>query len=201
MPSGIKLLLYSCFAAGLFLVKDLTPHLLIAACVAGSLVFIPFRKTRGGLVPITLFLGFTFMSNLLYQSGRVVYMLGSFALTDEGLRIAGVRTLRVFDMIFAAKVLTSLTPLEDMIASLRKVFQPLERVGLPVHDFFSTMALTLKAFPLLKRRLQEEYRGGGEGKSDMRFKDKMKTAVSFLVPVFVESMRNPESFFEPGGKE
>ena len=196
MPPGSKLLIYACFAALLFLVRDITIHLAVSACVLISLLFIPFRKVRGGFVPIMLFLGFTFASNLFHQAGRVVYTLGSVAITEEGLKMAAVRTLRVFDMVYAAKVLTAVTPLEEMIESLRKIFRPLERTGLPVHDFFSTMALTLKAFPVLRRRLQENYRTGVDMNGAARFDGRIRLALSFVVPLFVESMRNPERFFE-----
>ncbi len=196
MPPGVKLLIYSCFAAGLFLIRDVGPQLVIATCVLIALLFVPFRRVRGGFLPIMLFLGFTFVSNLFHQSGRVMYVFGSMVATYEGLRLAAVRTLRVFDMIYAAKILTAVTPLEEMIDSLRRIFQPLERVGLPVHDFFSAMALTLRAFPVLKQRLQENYRANIEGKGAARFDERVKLAVSFLIPLFVESMRNPEKFFE-----
>ena len=201
MSPGVNLLIYSCFAAALFLVNNITIHLAVSACVVVLLFFIPFRRVKGGIVPITLFLCFTFFSNAFYHSGRVLFTAGPFVMTDEGLDMAGIRTLRVFDMIFAAKVLTSVTPLEEMIGSLNRIFRPLERFRVPVHDFFSIMALTLKSFPLLKQRLQEVYRESIEGKGAIRFSEKMKLAVSFLVPVFVESMRNPEKFFEQEEKK
>lgn len=195
MPPGINLLIYSCFAAAIFFVRDLPPHLIISAVVVCSLFFIPFRKVRGGLVPIIVFLSFTFLSNLFYQSGRVVYTLGSISVTEEGLRIALIRVLRVFDLVYAAKILTAATPLEKMIDSLRRILQPFERIGLPVHEFFSTMALTLKSFPVLKQRLQEVYRDSVDGRGAVSFREKMRLAVSFLIPMFVESMREPEKFF------
>ncbi len=196
MPSGINLFIYVCFAAGVFVLRDLTFHLIVAAVVVIALFFIPFRKVRGGFLPIMLFLGFTFFSNLFHQSGRVLTVLGPLTLTNEGLSLAAVRTLRVFDMVFAAKILTAMTPLEDMIDSLRRMLRPLERVGVPVHDFFSVMVLTLKAFPVLKQKLHGTYRESVGGKGAAPFHEKMRLAASFLVPLFVESMRNPAVFFE-----
>ncbi len=196
MPSGVNLFIYACFAVGLFVLRDLTCHFIIAAIVVVALFFIPFKKVKGGFLPIMLFLGFTFFSNLFYQSGRVVSVLGPIILTDEGLKLAAIRTLRVFDMIFAAKVLSAVTPLEDMIDSLRRTLHPLERLGLPVHDFFSVMVLTLRAFPVLKQKLHKTYRESIEGRESVHFHEKMRLAASFLVPLFVESMRNPGEFFE-----
>lgn len=195
MPAGVNLLLYSLFAVSLFLIKDLKVHLVLSAVVVCLLFLVPFRKIKGGLVPIMLFMVITFTSNTLYGSGKVVYTLSSLIITDEGLRLASVRTLRLFDMIFGAKVLTAVTPLEAMLDALKRAARPLERIGVPVHEFFTIMVLTLRCFPVLKQRLNDTYKENVEGKAAVTIMEKTKLVASFLVPLFVESMRNPERFF------
>ncbi|MBI3593142.1 MAG: hypothetical protein HY099_06665 [Nitrospirae bacterium] len=212
MPPGINLLIYSCFAVTIFLVRNINLHLIMASGVTLLLFFIPFRKVRSGFLPIMLFISFTFISNLFYQSGRVIYVLGSLTITAEGLRLAAIRMLRVFDMVYAAKILTAATPMEDMINSLRKISRPLERIGVPVHEFFTIMALTLKCFPVLKQRLYQGYKemlNGSQEKTEnysgvkfpgykivFNFRTTMKMIASFLIPLFIESMTEPEKFFE-----
>ena len=207
MSSGLYLLLYSCFAVIVFLVGSIQLHVIIAACVTLTLFFMPLKKIKTGAVPIFFFLSFTFISNLFYQSGMVIAVVGPVTITEDGLRIASVRTLRVFDMVYAAKILTIITPLEAMIGSLKRVLRPLQRVGLPVHEFFSIMALTLQCFPVLKQKLYDRYSEkakqrsgtskGGTGKRN--FISDFRTAValfaSFMIPLFIESMIDPEKFF------
>jgi energy-coupling factor transport system permease protein len=197
---GLNLLFYTFFAVAVFLVKDISLHAVMASGVVIALLFVPFRKVKGGLLPIALFLGFTFFSNLFYQTGRVLFLIASIALTDEGLRLAALRTVRVFEMVYAAKALTALTPLEDMIASLRRITTPLEHIGLPVQDFFTTTALTLRCFPVLMRKLQETYKESVEGKGAVTMKERLGLVSSFLVPLFVESLREPGKFFEQAGE-
>ncbi len=167
----------------------------------------PFKKIRSGAVPIFFFLCFTFISNLFYQSGLVIAVAGPVNITEDGLRIATLRALRVFDMVYAAKILTHITPLEAMIGSMKRVLRPLERVGLPVHEFFSIMALTLQCFPVLKQKLIDRYSEktkqqsgtstGGTGKKSYISSFRMAVALlaSFMIPLFVESMAEPEKFF------
>ncbi len=207
MSSGILLILYSCFAAIVFLAGGIRLHAIIAACVVLALFSIPFKKIKGGAVPIFFFLGFTFISNLFYQSGMVVAVVGPVTITEDGLRIASIRALRVFDMVYAAKILTHITPLEAMVGSLKKVLHPLQRVGVPVHEFFSIMVLTLQCFPVLKRKLYDRYSEkakqlsgrstGGKGiKSFISgFRIGVDLLASFMIPLFVESMADPEKFF------
>jgi len=195
LSPGIKLLIYSCLAGSLFIIKDVNIHAVISICIIISLFFIPFKKVKGGFLPITLFMLFTFISNLFYQSGRVIYIAGPVTLTDEGLVLASIRTLRVFDMIFAAKVLTATTPLKDMLESLKKILGPLEKTGLPVHDFFAATALTLKCFPLIKQELSEVYKNSIKGTESVSFRDRTRLIASFMIPMFTESIRDPEKFF------
>lgn len=203
MYSGIHLLFYSCFAVLVFLIGNIHFHLAAALCVVSVLFFVPFRKVRGGFIPIILFLSFTFISNLLYQSGEVIAVLGPLAVTDEGLRIAALRTLRVFDLVYAAKILTHFTPMETMISSLRKLLLPLERIRIPVHEFFSITALTLQCFPVIKQKLYHKYneaikqRPAAEsaGPGIKKMMSGAGLIASFLIPLFVESMAEPEKFF------
>ncbi len=167
----------------------------------------PLKKIKSGAVPIFVFLAFTFISNLFYQSGMVIAVVGPVTITEDGLRIASLRMLRVFDMVYAAKILTHITPLEAMIGSMKRILRPLERVGLPVHEFFSIMALTLQCFPVLKQKLYDRYSEKAEersgtatgGAGTKNFISNFRTAVallaSFMIPLFVESMAEPEKFF------
>ncbi|MFO0753791.1 MAG: energy-coupling factor transporter transmembrane component T [Thermodesulfovibrionales bacterium] len=195
MSSGILLLLYSLFAAAVFLVRGLSVHAVLSAGIACALLSLPFRKVKAGLLPILLFLCFTFLSNIFYRTGEVLLHLGPLRVTDEGLRLALLRTLRVFEMVYAAKILSAAVSLDAMLASLKRALSPLERVGVPVHDFFAITALTLQCFPVLAQRLREEYRKGAEEGRAGRPGERLRRGVSFLVPLFVESMRDPEGFF------
>jgi energy-coupling factor transport system permease protein len=197
LSSGLHLLLYAFFAALVFLSGNIQVHMAISASVASALFFLPLKKVRSGLVPILLFLSFTFVSNLLYQSGRVVAVVGTVAVTYEGLKIAAIRVLRVFDMVYAAKILVHITPLEEMIDSLRTVFSPLGRIGLPVHDFFSITTLTLQCFPVLKQKLYKLYIEA-KLQTGTNSKSTVMMMASFMIPLFVESMVDPEKFFMTG---
>jgi len=137
----------------------------------------------------------------------VIAVVGPVTITEEGLRIASLRTLRVFDMVCAAKILTHITPLEAMIDSLKRVLRPLQRFGLPVHEFFSIMALTLQCFPVLKQKLYDRYSEkvkqrsgtltGGTGTRNIisNFRTAVALLASFMIPLFIESMTDPEKFF------
>jgi len=188
--------LYVLFVISLFFIRDIVLHGIIALtvfCIA--LIVLPLKRVKGGIVPITLFLLFTFAGNLFFQPGRILYGNDLLSVTDEGLLMAGIRTLRVLSMIYAAKILTGILSMDDMLHSLETFLKPLERIGLPVKDFFCVMGLTLKAFPLLMNHLLKTYREEIKDHEKHGFRRRMRHMVSFLLPVFVESIRSPETFF------
>jgi energy-coupling factor transport system permease protein len=190
------IVLYVFFVITLFFIQDSALHGIIAFtafCIA--VVVLPLKRVKGGFIPITLFLVFTFAGNLFFEPGRILYGNDLLSVTDEGLAVAGIRTLRVLSMIFAAKILTGILSMDDMIHALETVLKPLERIGLPVKDFFCVMGLTLKAFPLLMNHLLKTYREEIKDHENRGFLRRMRHMVSFLLPVFVESIRSPQTFF------
>jgi energy-coupling factor transport system permease protein len=192
----IKIFLYIFFVICLFFIKDLAVYAIIFAVILLLLFRIPFRSLKSGWIPISLFLLFTFISNALFQHGRILFGSGPLVITAEGLNIASVRTLRVFFMIAGAKILTSTTEVGLLVNALERIFRPLERLGVPVHEFFSAMGLTMRYLPVLKEQMVREYREKVKDENIRGFLNRARVVSMFLIPLFVKSMQSPESFFE-----
>jgi len=196
IPPEIRIVLYLVFAVFLYVIKSLTVLYVLSGILLFFLLRVPFRRLKAGWVPITLFLCFTFSSNLLNHHGRVLARFGSLFITDEGLNIAVFRTLRLFLMIGGLKVLMAGSPTGDLITALGRLFMPLERIGLPVKDLVHTMGLTLQCFPVLKDMGSELYRKQLSLQKARGFSGRVRVISSFMVPMFVMSVRTPEIFFE-----
>jgi energy-coupling factor transport system permease protein len=192
----LKIIFYCLFVVLLFVFDNLTGYIFASAMLSFFFLKMPLKTLKSGWLPISIFLLFTFMSNAIGRHGRIVFSAGVFMVTDEGIHIAAVRTLRVFLMISGAKVLMYVTRAEEMIDGLGRLFGPLERVGLPVRDFFHTMGLTMKCFPVLKNMASEAYRENMRTCDMPGFWGRARVASSFLMPLFVKSLQSPESFFE-----
>jgi len=195
LPPELKIIFYIIFVIAIFLIQNLPVYILMLAVILIFLFRIPFTSIKSGWLPITFFLVFTFISNMFFNHGKIVYSLGSVVITEEGLHAATIRTMRVFFMIAGAKIITASTPLEDLIGALAKTLRPLEKTGLPVAEFFSTMGLTLRCFPKLKDYLTENYRNHRDKGNLRGFSGKAKIISSFLLPLFIQSMKSPEIFF------
>ncbi len=191
----LKIVFYCLFVVLLFVFDNLPAYLCAAAILGLFFVKMPLKTLKSGWLPISMFLLFTFISNAVGRHGRIVFSAGVLMLTDEGVHIAAVRTLRVFLMIGGAKVLMSFTKAEEMIDGLGRLFGPLERVGLPARDFFHTMGLTMTCLPILKNMAFEAYRENMRTCDTPSFWGRARVASSCLLPLFLKSLQSPESFF------
>ncbi len=196
MLPEFKIILYITFIICLFFIKDITVYLLIFVAISILLLRVPFKSLKSGWIPISLFLLFTFISNVLFQHGKIVYGTGSLVITEEGLNIAAIRTMRVFFMIAGAKILTATTGIELLVNAFGKILRPLERLGMPVNEFISTMGLTMKSLPLLKKQILETYGEQIKDRNITGFWKRAKAISIFLVPLFLKTIQSPEVFFD-----
>jgi len=192
----IKIILYIIFIFSLFLIKDVAVYLFITVAILIFLFRIPFKSLKSGWITISLFLLFTFLSNVLFQHGRILYGKGPLVITDEGLHIASLRTIRVFFMIVGAKILTATTQIELLIGAIGKILKPLEYLNIPVVDFFSTMGLSMKSLPKIKDQIARTYKEKVNDGNAKGFWNRIKVISFFLMPLFIKSMQSPEIFFD-----
>lgn len=200
MPPEIKIISYILFIAAIFFIQDITVYLLILLIVFIFLMRIPWKSLKRGWIPISLLIFFTFFSNVLFQSGKVVYHAGPFLITEEGINIALIRTMRLFFLIAGAKILTATTTIESLVGACGRMLKPLERFGVPVAEFFSTAGLTMKSLPRLKDHLIDTYKQKVKEDSIQGFLSRIKVVSLFLLPLIAKSLQSPEMFFKDDGK-
>ncbi len=196
MIPEISIILYILFIVTLFVVNNLTVYFFIFLILCLLFLKVPSRTLKSGWVPITLFLAFTSLSNVINRHGKILFSVGSVVITDEGIHIAALKGLRVFFMIMGAKILMASSKTDDIVRGLGRLLYPMERIGIPVKDFFHTMGLTIKCFPVLKNMAMETYRKNVKTAELKGFWDRARIVSLFLLPLFVESIQHPEVFFE-----
>jgi len=196
----IKIITYILFIIFLFFIQDITVYLVILTTLPILLLRIPLKSLMSGWIPITIFLIFTFTGNALFQQGRIIFNAGPVVLTAEGLSIASMRTMRLFIMIIGAKILTATTKIELIISACGNILKPLEFLRVPVREFFSIMALTVKSLPELKNEIIETYREQIKDAGITGFWNRAKLISLFLMPLFVKTIQSPEKFFKEDTK-
>lgn len=181
-----RILLYILLVIALFVSDSLEVSLFILLVVLAFAVKVPLPSLKRGLLPITVFLFFTFISNVLFQEGKVLYEVFGLDITGEGLRLGGMLTLRLFILIVGAKVLTASTGSEDLINGMSGLLGPIGRIAF-VQELVYVMSLTLRLLPVIYNEALELYR-------NMRTPDKagikgrIRLSVELLTTLFERSL-------------
>lgn len=195
LPPEIKIISYVVFIATLFLVQDFSVYIVVFLIMVIFLTRIPWKSLKSGWIPITLLILFTFVGNVCFQSGKILYKAGPFSISDEGINIALIRTMRLFFMISGAKILTATTSIESLMGAFERTLKPLERFGVPVAEFFSTAGLAMKSIPRLKDYVVDTYKKKVQEDSVSGFWGRIKIVSTFLVPLMAKTLQSPEVFF------
>lgn len=188
--------------------------LIIAVLTSGSLkinlillglVFIPvfnvpLSALKKGLLPIAIFLAFTFLSNTLFQTGRVIYEIIGLTITEEGLRRGGHLTIKLFTLIVGAKILTATTPTEELVGGMTGLLGPLGKLN-TIKEFMFTLSLTLRFLPIIYNEAQTLYKDAMRNSPEATFTEKIKLLSSLLTPLFQQSMKKAKELSVDINKE
>ena len=190
----VKILLYLLLVITVFISSSLKLSLLLLFIVSILACRVPFSELKRGLIPVTLFLIFTFISNVLFQEGKVTAEFIGLRITDEGLMRGGQLTLRLFILILGAKVLTATTRAEELVTGMSGLLGPVGRLEY-VKELVNTMSLTLRILPIVYDEAMELYKDvkNSDGKG---LRARMKLAVELLTTLFERSLQKAKEMSE-----
>ncbi|TNF55052.1 hypothetical protein EP227_03290 [bacterium] len=183
-----RILLYLILIVLVFLSGSFTTDLLLLFPVLVVALRVPGTIIGRGLVPISLFVLFTFFSNVLFSYGRVVYEIWGLSITEEGLRKGGHLSLRLVTLIFGAKVLTATTPADELVGAAVRLLGPIGRLK-PVREFIVTLSMTLRFLPIIYNEAHTLYRDAVRNTPGKGFVEKLRLTASLLTPLFERSLK------------
>lgn len=193
-----KILLYILLIIAVFISDSFQVSLLLLCSVIAFAFKVPLTMLKRGLVPIIFFLLFTYISNLFFHDGKIVYEIFGLSVTDEGIRRGGQLTLRLFILILGAKVLTATTKAEDLVTGMSRLLGPAGRIGF-VQELVFTMSLTLRLLPIIYNEAVDLFKDV-KNSEEKGLSGKIRLAVSLLTTLFERSLKKAKemSYSEDG---
>jgi energy-coupling factor transport system permease protein len=190
----VKVLLYIILAVLVFFSTSLKSGLVLLAAVAVFASRVPLSSFRKGLVPVLLFLTFTFISNVIFQTGEVVYEILGVSVTREGMTRGGYLTLRLFVLILGAKVLTATTKAEELISAVNWLLGPAGKLNY-VKELTYTMMLTLRLLPIIYDEAMDVYRNV-KNSDENGLTGKVRLSVDLLTSLFQRSLERAKEMLD-----
>lgn len=198
MDPRSKLLLVFFFVCIVFLANNLWSYGALGVFTVG-LIFIskiPIRFLYNGLKPIILLIIFTFLLHVLFtKEGELLYELGFIEIYKGGVMQGLYISLRFTFLILVTSLLTLTTTPLSITDGMEQLLNPLKKWKMPVHELALMMSISLRFIPTLMEetdKIMKAQMARGVDFTSGPIKDRMKSIVPLLVPLFVSSFKRAE---------
>jgi len=200
-----KLLSALCFALAVSATRSAAATVLVLALLMGviRLSKLPIPYVLRGLLPGLPFLIFLFVMQTLFQGGNIPcgivwYEWWFVRMTPCLAELVVLGMLRVVAFLYIVSLLTLTTTSSYLTHGIEILLAPLQRIGLPVHEFALANMIALRFIPTLAEELErtaraQASRGGDFGSAPWYRPDIMARArFALLIPLFVNALRRAE---------
>lgn len=193
----VKIVLTMILMITLLLIDSYTAFLLysILSFAAVLVSRIPIKYTLKGLKPIIFIIVFAAFMNIFFTPGIVFFSFKFINITYEGIHIAAKMTLRLSLLVISTSLLTLTTTPIALTDGIERLFEPLKKFKVPVHEFAMMMTIALRFIPTLLEETDKIMKAQASRGSDFDTGSIVKRAKSFipiLVPLFVSAFRRAD---------
>lgn len=198
MDPRAKLLLVFLFVCVVFLANNVVSYGLLAVftILMISLSKIPLRYLYNGLKPIFFLIVFTFLLHILFtKEGELLFEYGWFEIYEGGLIQGFFISVRFTLLILVTSLLTLTTSPISITDGMEELLGPLKKWKMPVHELALMMSIALRFIPTLMEeteKIMKAQTARGVDFSSGPIKDRVKSIVPLLVPLFVSSFKRAE---------
>ena len=153
---------------------------------------VPFRFMVKGMKSIVFLLSITVIFNLFLTPGEPILHLWKLTVTQEGVRLAVLLSIRLGFLIIGSSVMTLTTTPNQLTDGLEKRLKPLNKVKVPVHEIAMMMSIALRFIPILMEETDKIMKAQLARCADFESGNlvkKAKSLVPLLVPLFISAFR------------
>lgn len=148
---------------------------------------VPFSYLMKGLRGIILLLVFTVFFRMTITPGEIFYSWSWLEFTKEGLAVGMRLALRISLMISGASLLLYTTTAKEVADGLEKMFKPLEKYKIPIHDMAVIIMIAFRFIPILIEEvniLMDAMMARGVDFKNGSIIQKMKNITRLMWPLF-----------------
>jgi len=197
MDPRIKIIITFLYIISLFVVNNFIGYIYVVAFLLAAILIskVPLSYILKGLKPLMILIGITFMINIFMTAGEVIFRLGPFTITEEGLYQAFFMALRLVFLVMGTSLLTLTTSPIALTDGIEHILNPFKRIGVPAHELAMMMTIALRFIPTLLEEtdkiMKAQIARGADFESGNLI-SRAKGLVPLLVPLFISSFRRAD---------
>lgn len=182
------------FIISLFIADNLWAYLVATLFLTAAIRMsrVPFKFMVRGLKAIVFLLLISVSFNLFLTQGEVIFQLGFFKITREGVRTAGFMGVRLIFLVVGSSIMTLTTTPNELTDGLEKSLGFMKKIGVPVHEVSMMMSIALRFIPILVEetdKIMKAQMARGADFETGNLIQKAKNMIPLLVPLFISAFR------------
>ena len=194
-----KVILATCYIVCTFICKNVIAFgvLLASAIILIALSKIPFKVIFTSLKAIFFIMLFTVIINIFWTTGETLLFEWNFIkIYAEGIYNAVFMAVRIVVLIVGTSLfLTYTTTPIQLTDAIERLFAPLKKIKVPVHEFAMMMTIALRFVPTLMEeteRIMSAQKARGADFTNGSLIKRARALIPILVPLFVSSFRRAD---------
>ncbi len=184
----------------LLFIKTYTAFAFFAAALAALVLFtrIPVKYALSGLKPMLPVLLIMWLFQLFLQKppgSEIIFSLWIFRVSDTGLRLGTLMSIRVVLLYLVITILTMTTSMVELTDGAEALLKPFRKIGVPSQELAMTGVIALRFVPTLAEELEKIIKAQmARGVAFDRGNFIQRTAKIFpvLLPLFVNAFKRGE---------
>ena len=197
LDARCKIIAVAVFIAAIFTAKSYVSYAFMIAVTGGMIALsrIPLKNFLHGLKPVVVILIFTAVLNMFFTPGQELFHVWKIVVTREGLERAVFMVLRIMILIAGTFLLTYTTAPIALTDGLERLFKPLKKLHVPVHEMAMMMSMALRFIPTLIEetdKIMSAQRARGADFETGGLIRRAKALLPLLVPLFVSAFRRAD---------
>ncbi len=158
---------------------------------------LPLRTVLRSVRPLLFVILFTAIINIFWTKGETPLVEWKFVhIYAEGVIFAVFMAIRIVLLVVGMSVILSYTTTPiSLTDGIEALFQPLSKIGLPVHDFAMMMTIAMRFIPTLVEetgKIMDAQKARGADFESGGLIKKARALVPILVPLFVSAFKRAD---------
>ncbi|RVU54111.1 energy-coupling factor transporter transmembrane component T family protein [Anaerosphaera multitolerans] len=193
----LKIIAVLMYIMTLFFIKSYIPYLFIFIylTLVVKISGIPYSIVLRGMRPLRWIILITFIINLLFIPGEVLFKFGFISISEEGLDTAIKMAIRLLLIVSGTSLLTLTTSPIEITDGIEALLKPLKVIKVPAHEIAMMMTIALRFIPTLVEEtdkiMKAQIARGADFESG-NILNRAKNLVPLLVPLFINSLRRAD---------
>jgi len=196
MDPRMKIFLTFFVMVNLFLAVSVYAYafMILCAIVIISLSHIPLKLIMRGIKPLIYIIVFTTVLNMFSvpPNAKILWQFWIFKFSVEGITNSAFMIFRLILLVMTTSLLTYTTSPTLLTDGLERLFSPLKKIKVPVHDFAMMMTIALRFIPTLIEetdKIMSAQKARGADFESGKLIKRVKALIPVLIPLFVSAFR------------